>query len=203
PLPPGPLLLIANHVTAVDGALVLYALPPSLRRHLAAAMSAEMLLDFRHARGQRTWLHTALAPAAYWLLTALFNVFPLPRLQGFRHSFAHAGRALDRGYSVLLFPEGHRSRSGLLQDFRPGIGLLAQQSRVPVLPIALLGLGTAPGQAGRARSWFRSGRIQIRLGAPIQLPDHASPSDWTTTLQAALLRLLTHPGPPPAPPASN
>ena len=139
-LPFAPVLVIANHVTAYDGALVLYALPGRLRRRIAIAMSGEMLLDLRQGRNQQSALHNLLAPAAYWLVTALFNVFPLPRLRGFQRSFAHAGEAMDRGYSVLIFPEGTRSPDGKLHQFRPGIGLLAQQSRVPVVPVALIGL---------------------------------------------------------------
>src|ERR1017187_3767833 len=107
--PATPLLIICNHVTLYDGAFVLYALPAKLRRHVAAAMAGEMLLDYRHARNQTNAFANLLAPAAYWLLTALFNVFPLPRARGFRRSFAHAGDAMDHGYSVLIFPEGTRS----------------------------------------------------------------------------------------------
>jgi long-chain acyl-CoA synthetase len=188
-----PLLIISNHVTLVDGALVLYALPFRLRRRVAAAMSGEMLLDYRHARNQGNPLLNLLAPLAYWLLTALFNVFPLPNGRGFRRSFAHAGAAMDRGYSVLIFPEGTRSRSGRMNPFRPGIGLLAQQSAVPILPVALVGLYelTAPG----AR-WFRSGRIEIRIGAPIPAPDeHSDAAQLTAALEQAVRALL-------APPAS-
>jgi long-chain acyl-CoA synthetase len=184
-LPPGPLLLIANHVTAYDGALVLHALPAHLRRRVAIAMSGEMLMDYRRARGQPTLLQNLLAPAAYWLLTALFNVFPLPRIQGFRRSFAHAGEAMDRGYSVLIFPEGTRSRDGKLHPFRQGIGLLAAQSQVPVLPVALIGLG----ELRSAGSWFRSGRLEIRVGAPIALPEQTTPAEWTIALESALRRL--------------
>ena len=132
--PDDPLLIIANHVTSYDGALVLYALPPNLRRRVAIAMSGEMLLAFRKARPQPEISLRILGPLAYLAITALFNVFPLPRSSGFRRSFAHAGEALDHGYSVLIFPEGRRSEDGQLHAFRPGIGLLAAQSRVPILP---------------------------------------------------------------------
>jgi long-chain acyl-CoA synthetase len=183
-----PLLLIANHVTAYDGALILYAFPGHLRRRVAAAMSAEMLLDYRRARNQPNALANLLAPAAYFLLTALFNVFPLPRARGFRRSFAHAGEAMDRGYSVLIFPEGSRSRDGCLHPFRPGIGLLAQESRVPILPIAILGLHEL--RASRSR-WVRSGRIEVRIGAPIPAADDLTdPAALTATLEQAIRRLL-------------
>ena len=187
-IPHGPFLIIANHVTMLDGPLVLYALPARLRRHIAIAMSGEMLLNFRSGRGQRTFLENLFAPAAYWLLTALFNVFPLPRLQGFRRSFAHAGEALDRGYSVLLFPEGTRNLGEEMAPFRQGIGLLAAQSRVPVLPIALVGLRAL---SSRKAHWFRSGRLEVRLGPIVTLPEDTSPAAWTAKLEQEMRHLST------------
>ena len=185
-IPAGPLLIIANHVTALDGALVLYALPARLRRRLAIAMSGEMLQDFRFGGGGRTLWQKIFGPAAYWLLTALFNVFPLPRLGGFRRSFAHAGEVMDRGGSVLLFPEGARSRGERMAAFRPGIGLLAAGAHVPVLPVALIGLREL---RSRQVNWFRSGRLEIRIGDSIELPDATPPSQWTQALEAAVRRL--------------
>lgn len=181
-LPPGPYLLIANHITAYDGPLILYALPFRLRRRIAVAMSGEMLLEFREHRDQGRWWKNAFGPPAYWLLTALFNTFPLPRLQGFRRSFAHAGEALDRGYSVLVFPEGHRSSNGELQPFRPGIGILAHESRAPVLPMALLGLDQLRGGS----RWFRSGRLAIHIGMPIPIKETAQPAELTQILEEAV-----------------
>ena len=183
-LPDAPVLLIANHVTAYDGALILYALPAKLRRRVAAAMSGEMLDDMRHARNQANTVANFCGPAAYWLLTALFNVFPLPRARGFRRSFAHAGEAMDRGYSVLIFPEGTRSRDGRLHAFRPGIGLLAAQSRVPIVPIALVGLGEIRTAHSR---WFRSGKIEVRIGHAIDAAnEETDPAEFTSMLEEAV-----------------
>jgi long-chain acyl-CoA synthetase len=181
--PDDPLLIIANHVTSYDGALVLYALPPNLRRRVAIAMSGEMLLAFRKARPQPEISLRILGPLAYLAITALFNVFPLPRSSGFRRSFAHAGEALDHGYSVLIFPEGRRSEDGQLHAFRPGIGLLAAQSRVPILPVALHGLG----ELKRKRSgWFRSGKLTIHVGNLIPFDNNADPTDLTRGFEGTI-----------------
>ncbi len=179
----GPVLLVANHVNTFDLPLLLYALPGAVRRRLATAMSAEVLGDLRGGRGQGSWWRNLLARPAYPLLPALFNVFPLPRFSGFRRSFAHAGQALDRGYSVLVFPEGRRSRTGGLQPFRPGIGLLVQASGVPVVPVALQGMGSAARVGGR---WFRTGQVAVRFGTPLRFAEGESAEEITTRLQEAL-----------------
>lgn len=184
-LPDGPVLVIANHVSAYDGAFVLYALPGKLRRRMAIAMSGELLDDMRHGRNQGSAFLNLLAPAGYWFATALFNVFPLPRMSGFRRSFAHAGEAMDRGYSVLVFPEGARSTDGKLQPFRVGTGLLAKESRVPVVPVEMIGLGEMQA-SGR---WFRSGKLELRVGAVIPVDEGATPAELTAKFEQCFERL--------------
>ena len=181
-----PMLLIANHISAYDAALVLYALPGRMRRHVATAMSGEILDEMRHARNQGNWLLNLAGPFGYWLITPLFNVFPLPRTAGFRRSFAHSGEAMDRGYHVLVFPEGHRS-DGTLQPFRSGIGLLARESAARILPVALVGMGELK---QRKRRWFRSGQLEIRVGEAIA-PDLAlGPELLAQQLHGAIAELL-------------
>ncbi len=191
PLPQGPMLIVANHVTAYDPPLIQYALPGRMRRHIATAMSGEMLEDFRHARnpdrapGTRGFF--LFGPPAYFLVTALFNVFPLPRLRDFQSSFAHAGKAMDCGYNVLVFPEGTRSAEGKLARFRPGIGLLAKQSNVPVLPIAIRGLGELK---VKGRGWFRSGKIEVHVGEAIRFGPEETEAAITQRLHDEVGRLL-------------
>ncbi len=117
-------------------------------------------------------------------------MFPLPRLRDFQRSFAHAGEALDRGFHVLVFPEGTRSVSGQLARFRPGIGLLVKQSGTAVLPVAIRGLGELK---ARGRGWFRSGKLEVRVGEPIRFAPEASETDITDRLHAAVATLLDEP----------
>ncbi|HEV8414456.1 MAG TPA: lysophospholipid acyltransferase family protein, partial [Bryobacteraceae bacterium] len=182
-----PILIIANHITAYDGPLVQYALPGRMRRRIAVAMSGEMLDDFRHFRNPENGRFSLFGPAAYYLVTALFNVFPLPRLRDFQRSFAHAGEALDRGFHVLVFPEGARSTAGKLARFRPGVGLLVRQSGTAVLPVAIRGLGELK---TRGRGWFRSGVIELRVGALVRFAPETSEAAITDRLHAEVERLL-------------
>jgi long-chain acyl-CoA synthetase len=179
-----PSLLIANHLTAFDVPVVLYALTSNDREHMAVAMSGELLGGWRRGKAERHRLASVFTPLAYWLVTALFNVFPLPRGAGLRQSFAHAGEAMDKGYHVLVFPEGRRSRDGQLQAFEPGIGLLAQESQVPVQPILVQGLKREKGV-----KWPDRGTVTVRLGEPLTMEPGEEPQSFTRRLQAAMAAL--------------
>lgn len=190
-LPKGPMLIIGNHVTTYDGPLIEYALEGRVRRNIAVAMSAEMLDDLRHWRDpdkpRNKQGFYPFGPLAYFLITTLFNVFPLPRQRDFQLSFAHAGRAMDRGMSVIVFPEGTRSAEGKLARFRAGIGLLTKQSGVPVLPVAIRGLGEL--KAGKQK-WFRSGKLEVHVGEAINFAPEATEAEITEQLRAEVARLL-------------
>jgi len=102
----------------------------------------------------------------YVLVTALFNVFPLPKFSGVRQSFRFAGESADRGYSVLIFPEGevNNSADGRMAPFQTGIGLLAQNLALPVVPMRLDGVWRMKREHRRLA---RIGEITIHIGAPI------------------------------------
>jgi long-chain acyl-CoA synthetase len=190
PLPEGPLIIVANHVTSYDGDLIVHALPAPHRRWVAAAMLGEMLNDFLHWRnpwkpGDKSFY--IFGPPAYWLVTALFNVFPLPHQRDFQRSFAHAGKALDHGYNVLVFPEGTLSPDGQMAKFRTGIGLLVKQSYVPVLPMAMRGLGELK---THQRRWFRSGILEVVVGEPISFGPEETEAVIATRLHDEVQRLL-------------
>lgn len=181
--PGSPMLIVANHITSYDAAFVLFGLPRAVRRRVAIAMSGEMLMDFRRGRNQGNWFLNLVGPIAYFLVTALFNVFPLPQLGGFRESFRHAGEAVDRGYSVLVFPEGQRSDDGTPLPFKSGGGLLWKELRVPALPVYLSGLGELKAHGGR---WFRSGKIGVRVGEVLSPTSDSSPEQLTEVLRRAV-----------------
>ena len=181
--PASPMLIVANHITSYDAAFILFALPRRVRNRVAIAMSGEMLLDYRRGRNQGSWFLNVLAPFAYFLITALFNVFPLPQQSGFRRSFRHAGEAIDRGYNVLIFPEGRRSDDGTPQPFKSGAGLLWKELGTSALPVHLSGLGELKTKRGR---WFRSGKVLITVHEILRLEADRSPEELARELQGSV-----------------
>jgi long-chain acyl-CoA synthetase len=187
-LPNRPVLIYANHVTAVDVALILYALPGRIRRRVAVAMSGEILLQWRERRYYRYRFLNWISPIEYLVVTALFNVFPLPQKSGFRKSFAHAARAMDRNYNILVFPEGRRATDETIQSFMSGSGLLWSDLRCPALPVYLGGLGELKRTDER---WFRSKKLFVRMGRALELPHDIDPEAATKLLENALRDLAS------------
>jgi long-chain acyl-CoA synthetase len=176
----GPALVIANHVTYLDPAYVLEALPGRFRRKLAVAMDGEVLESMRHPPSGTAFFAGLANCAAYWLAVSLFNVFPLPQHSGFRRSFAFAGELVDRGWSVLVFPEGQLTRDGRTGPFRAGIGLLAARLRVPVIPLRLEGIFE---RKAAGKRWARPGQIKVAIGAPITFNESDSAEEIARILE--------------------
>jgi long-chain acyl-CoA synthetase len=164
----GPLLVVCNHVTRrADIGLILAALPRRYRDNLATAMGGETLQNMRQPPRDWIFLKRWSYQFGYWLVTALFNVFPLPQHSGFRESFKFAGESADRGYSILVFPEGEVTRDGNIASFQEGIGLLAQNLGLPLVPMRLDGVWQMKSEH---RRWAKPGEITVRIGAAVTFP---------------------------------
>ncbi|HEY4764872.1 MAG TPA: AMP-binding protein [Candidatus Sulfotelmatobacter sp.] len=179
----GPLLVVANHVSDVDPGFILTALPVRFRHRLAIATGGEALEALRTPSPNRGFFARIYDRLGWILGVSLLNLFPLPRQAGFRRSFAYAGEAADRGYNVLVFPEGRCTTNGNINPFRDGVGLLAANLAVPVLPMRIDGLFEVK-QAGR--KFTRPWTISVRIGQPIKFPPEAEPQKIAAELQEAV-----------------
>jgi long-chain acyl-CoA synthetase len=179
----GPLLVVCNHIADVDFAFVQTALPARFRQRLAAATRGEDLEALRAPAAFRGFSASIYDRILWFLGVSLLNLFPLPREAGFRQSFAYAGEAVDRGYSILVFPEGRHTVDGNINSFRAGIGLLANNLGVPVLPMRILGLFEVK-RAGKrfAAPW----KIRIRIGQPMKFAAGTDPGQIAAALQKAV-----------------
>jgi long-chain acyl-CoA synthetase len=187
----GPVLVIANHVTYVDPAYILAALPARLRRRLAVAMEGEVLETMRKPPEGASFFSKLFLQWQYLMTVSLFNVFPLPQKSGFRKSFAFAGELVDRGWSVLVFPEGIRTRDGKMAPFRAGIGLLATRLRVPVVPMRFDGMIERKLAGGK---WAPPGAIRVTIGAPVEFSETQPAEEIAQELQRRVEALVWEKG---------
>jgi long-chain acyl-CoA synthetase len=154
-----------------------------LRNRIATATGGEAL-ERLHSPAPGRNIFGKLYDRMQWVLgVSLLNLFPLPREAGFRQSFAYAGRAVDRGYSVLVFPEGRHTVDGNMNPFRAGIGLLANNLDIPVLPLSIVGLFEVK-HAGR--KFARPHEIGVRIGRPMRFAADSDPAQIARELQAAV-----------------
>jgi long-chain acyl-CoA synthetase len=142
------------------------ALPARWRYSVAPAMAKEMFAAHffpeQHQRG--AWFRKSLE---YYLAVLFFNAFPLPQREaGARQTLRYIGELLGEKTSVLIFPEGHRSETGEIDTFRPGIGMIASRLDATVVPVRIVGLDKVlPVGSHMARP----GRVRVIFGAPMRL----------------------------------
>ncbi|HEY6944683.1 MAG TPA: 1-acyl-sn-glycerol-3-phosphate acyltransferase, partial [Candidatus Acidoferrum sp.] len=185
----GPALVVSNHITRrADIGLILAALPLRFRHRLAPAMGGESLQ--RMHRPPRDWFFAKRWAYwfGYWLVTALFNVFPLPQFSGFRESFRFAGESVDRGYNVLIFPEGevNNSEDARMAAFQSGIGLLAENLGIPIAPMRLDGVWQMKREHRRLAHF---GEITVRIGKPVTFAQGTPPDEIASQLEAIIKSL--------------
>ena len=168
----GPALFIFNHSDDFDGPVVYRALPRAIRRRLAVAAGADVLNE-----------HRVLALIIRWC----FAGFSFARSEPYLASLENVGSMIDRGWNVLVAPEGRIDNSGHLQPFKTGIGLLAVSLGVPVVPVKTIGLtGTVPLHS----KWPKKhSRVVVRIGAPVSFGRDENYEDVTAALHQLVERL--------------
>ena len=168
----GPVIFAANHASHLDTPLILLSLPDEWRRRTAVAAAADYFFD--------TWWR-AVGSAI------VFNTFPIDRRGG---SMATTpGEVLGEGWSLVIFPEGTRSKDGWVGRFQLGAAYLSCQHDVPVVPVAHRGTFAA---MPRGQGWPGKGRRQlsVRFGEPLYPEAGESPRTFAPKIREAVATLL-------------
>jgi long-chain acyl-CoA synthetase len=182
----GPVIFICNHITQFDVGWVLWTLPLRLRWKLAVAMEGEYMERLRKPAPELS-LFTKLFQRFEWFaVVAWFNAFPMASRSGVRESFAYAGESADRGYSLLIYPEGQRTKHGGMNPFRAGIGLLAQRLHLPIVPMRIDGLFEYKEKKAK---WIPPFKVRFTIGSPLRFAPGAAPAEITRSLESALAAL--------------
>ena len=145
----GSFVMVANHTSHLDGLCMLTALP--LHR-----------LDRAYPAAADDYFFVSLPRIA--ASTIFINAMPFGRREHVRESIDIARRLLrERGNVLILFPEGTRSTSGEMGEFRPGIGSVVAGLDVPVVPCAIRGAQQA---MPKGSGFPRPRKICLSIGRP-------------------------------------
>jgi 1-acyl-sn-glycerol-3-phosphate acyltransferase len=146
----GPVILAPNHFSAWDH----FFAGVYLRRHIRFMAKSQL---FKHPVIEFILFHG--------------GVFPVRRGARDQEAFITAKTILGKGGLVLIYIEGGRSRSRRLGEPKPGVGKLALETGVPVIPVAI------HGSAG-VRRWkrFRFPKVTVQFGEPLTYPVEESAS---------------------------
>ena len=141
--PTGPLIVACNHTSHLDPMI------------LGAAFERPL-----HFMARRTLFDV---PVFRWLIRQNF-AFPLDRDGDSRDALRAFGERLEKGNAVVMFPEGTRSPDGLLQEMKPGVGMLAVRNLSPVTPVYIWGSYLS---WPRGKSFPRPHRLKVYIGETI------------------------------------
>jgi long-chain acyl-CoA synthetase len=161
-----PVIFASNHQSLMDGPVIMASLPPRWRYRLSPAMGKEMFTAHFFPK-EHPWFARFTNSLNYYLAVLLFNAFPLPQREaGARQTLRYIGELLADRHSLLIFPEGRRSESGVIDTFRPGIGMIASKLGAQVVPVRIDGLQHVLGVGWHMA---RPGRVRVAFGAPLRL----------------------------------
>ncbi len=163
----GAFIAVANHSSHLDAPLIMCALPRRLGRYLAAGAAADYFFDIWWRR----------------ILTSLFfNAFPIDRT-GTAQKQGVSKKLLARGVPLLVFPEGTRSKTGEMAEFKAGAAALSMACDVPCVPVAIVGASLA---MPRGRNWPIPGRppVAVVFGEPM----HGRPGETADQFSARIAR---------------
>ena len=181
-----PVIFAANHTSHLDTVGVFAALPAAWRKRLAPAMLKEHFKP-HFDPGEFSWREVWKSRLSYIAVCIAFNAYPLPQVMaGARRALKYTGELVTRGYCPLVFPEGRRTPDGRLLPFRPGIGMMAVQLGVPVVPVHIEGLFNAYSVHD---SWPKRGPVRITIGRAMEFPTGASYEQSAAKMQESMAGL--------------
>jgi 1-acyl-sn-glycerol-3-phosphate acyltransferase len=150
----GAFILVSNHISLLDPMII----------GSTAGQMAGRLVHFMAKEELRHW------PVIGWLATQA-GVYFVRRGEGDRAAQRLSLDLLARGEPIAVFPEGTRSRDGILGEPRNGAALLAMRTGLPLLPVSITGSNRLFPRGARLP---RRARVTVRVGEPFMLTRQAS-----------------------------
>jgi len=170
-----PIIFASNHQSHLDTHVILDALPTRFKKHTAVAAAFDHFADVE-GTSKRKWL-IQIFVAAVW------HAFGIDRLHSPISSIRTMQNLLHKGWSIVIYPEGTRSRTGVIAQFKPGLAVVAKKSGRPVVPIYIQGgMHVLP----EATYIPKSGVMSVSFGEPLHFKQDESSADFMARVESAV-----------------
>jgi 1-acyl-sn-glycerol-3-phosphate acyltransferase len=173
----GAAVVIGNHSSHLDSPTLYMALPGRIANKLAMAAAADKFYPHRKKR--------------VWWPSLFQNAFPVHRGGGVKQ-LEYPLSLLKRGWSILIYPEGGRSKTGQIARFKAGPAIMAMQAQVPVIPVYMEGLRAI---MPKGNKYPTPGPVTVRIGKPVYVHREAQSVAEALVLMENAMRELA--GQPP------
>ena len=175
-------IVVSNHNSLVDTPVLFLALPRSRRNRTATVGGRDYFTpDPSQPRRERLFRNVVI-----WFIRSAMNVLLIERKSGEYSQLDRIDAMLAEGWSLVMFPEATRSRSGRMGRFRHGAAELARRHRLPVIPTHVGGTESVLPPGVR---WPQAGRLRIAFGEPLLSEEEESSAAFTARLREAISRL--------------
>lgn len=156
-----PVVFIANHESQLDGPIIRAGLRRTpMYKNLAIAGWAEFFFPVKNVN----LINRICRRLLFEFTTTFYNLVPLSQSRGFLKSIRNIGRLLEQKWNILIFPEGHRSWDGKVDEFMSGIGLIAKEMKVTIVPLRIEGAHEA---MPRGKLLFKRKPLALAIGKPL------------------------------------
>jgi long-chain acyl-CoA synthetase len=167
----GPVVYVANHSSHFDALTIMRLLSLRHRRKIVIGAAKDYFFKSR---------------LQAFLLRFVLPLVPVDRDGNIQHTLQQLGGYLDAGFSVVLFPEGTRSTTGNLLPFKPGIGVIAQELEVSVVPLKFIGNDKI---MPKGRTIPKRGTTIVKVGGPLVFGRDGDYRQATQVIEAAVKEL--------------
>jgi long-chain acyl-CoA synthetase len=161
----GPVIFASNHTEYIDTPAIFASLPRRFTNKIATGAHREF---FEKKSGDRIYISPF--SFAYNYATICMGAYMFPRETQFKSSLVFSGEMIDAGWNILIFPEGKHTTDGKMTDFKEGVGVMATNMGVPVIPIKLEGFYKILNGG-----LFKRKKCFVKIGRPLYFTNETTP----------------------------
>ena len=175
-----PVLFASNHQSHIDTHVILDVLPKKIRDRTAVAAAFDHFADATGTSIKKRLIQ--------FMVASIWHAFGIERIKSPLSSIRTMQSLLERNWSIVIYPEGTRSRTGKIGSFKGGLAILAKKSGRPVVPVCVEGgLNVLP----EATYIPKPGKVLVSFGKPVHFQEDDSSKTFMERVERSVCEMAT------------